>query len=269
MPELAEVEYFRKQWNPGVGHRIRSVSLHADKRIFRGTDTGLMEKTLPGSTLLKSEASGKQMVFCFSKNLWLGLHLGMTGAMRVEKADFIPAKHDHLVLYQKERTLVFADMRQFGRVRFAQSKEAPAWWAAIPEALTSKDFTVQGMEAFLHRHRKLPIKPALLLQNGFPGVGNWMADEILWRAKLNPHTPAGDIKGAVAKALWKQIRFVCREAITHVSEAYADLPKGWLFNERWSKKGVCPIHGTPLKRETIGGRTTAWCSTCQTTAVGR
>jgi formamidopyrimidine-DNA glycosylase len=263
MPELAEVEYFRKQWNPGLRQKIRSLSLHADKRIFRGSDTALMEKSLPGAVLLESAASGKQMVFRFSKDLWLGIHLGMTGAMRVEKRDFFPGKHDHLVLYQKQQALVFADMRQFGRVRFAQGKEPPDWWAAIPPALTSPDFTVQIMESFLQRHRKLPIKPALLLQNGFPGVGNWMADEILWRAKLNPHSPAGHIKGPASKALWKQIRFVCREAITHVSEAFADLPKGWLFNERWSKNGVCPIHATPLKRETIGGRTTAWCPKCQ------
>ncbi|MDB6030920.1 MAG: mutM [Verrucomicrobiales bacterium] len=263
MPELAEVEYFRKQWNPGLGQKIRSVSLHADKRIFRGSDTSQMEKALPGSTLLESSASGKQMVFRFSKNFWLGIHLGMTGAMRVEKPDFLPAKHDHLVLFQKQRALVFADMRHFGRVRFAQTKAAPDWWAAIPPALSSEAFTLEIMESFLQRHRKLPIKPALLLQNGFPGVGNWMADEILWRAELNPHTPSGNIKGKDSKALWKQVRFVCREAIKHVSEAYADLPKGWLFNERWNNKGVCPKHNTPLKRETIGGRTTAWCSKCQ------
>src|SRR4051812_27897383 len=263
MPELAEVEYFRKRWDPGLGRKILRVLLHPEKRIFRGTDIGLMEKLLPGSTLLNSEASGKQMVFRFTKNLWIGLHLGMTGDMRIEKPDFQPAKHDHLVLLQKERALVFEDCRQFGRVRFAQSKAPPDWWASIPAALTSSGFTAKTMELFLQRHRKLPIKAGLLLQTGFPGVGNWMADEILWRARLDPHTRAGEVIGDKSRALWKQVRFVCQAAIHHIGTDWSDLPKGWLFHERWKKTGSCPKHRTPLKRETIGGRTTAWCARCQ------
>jgi formamidopyrimidine-DNA glycosylase len=72
MPELAEVEYFRKSWDPGLGKKILRVLLHSEKRIFRGTDVALLERLLPGSTLLNSEASGKQMVFRFTKHLWLG-----------------------------------------------------------------------------------------------------------------------------------------------------------------------------------------------------
>ncbi len=263
MPELAEVEYFRKRWNPGLGQRIQSIRLHADKRIFRDTDVSLMKKTLPGAALMESEARGKQMVFRFSRHLWLGIHLGMTGDMRVEAPDFTPGKHDHLVLFQKRQALVFADMRQFGRVRFAQRKEPPDWWAAIPQALTSPDYTIGAMREFLQRHRRLPLKATLLLQTGFPGVGNWMADEILWRSRINPHTHAGAIHGQSTTELWKQVRFVCRQAIKHVGDDFSDLPKGWLFNERWSKRGVCPKHQIPLKRETIGGRTTAWCPECQ------
>jgi formamidopyrimidine-DNA glycosylase len=263
MPELAEVEYFRKRWDPGLGKKILRVLLHPEKRIFRGTDVGLLQKLLPGSTLVNSEASGKQMVFRFTKNLWLGLHLGMTGDMRVEKADFQPAKHDHLVLFQRDRALVFEDCRQFGRVRFAQSKAPPDWWSSIPPALTSEGFTTDTMEAFLQRHSKLPIKGALLLQTGFPGVGNWMADEILWRTGLDPRTSSGKVTGARARSLWSQIRFVCQAAIHHIGSDWSDLPRGWLFHERWSKDGSCPKHRSALKRETIGGRTTAWCPKCQ------
>ena len=38
MPELAEVEYFRKRWDAGLGKRIVAVQLHGEKRIFRETD---------------------------------------------------------------------------------------------------------------------------------------------------------------------------------------------------------------------------------------
>lgn len=63
MPELAEVDYFRKRWNPGLKHRIEGVTLHAKKRIFRGIETPAMAAALTGATLERSESRGKQMLF--------------------------------------------------------------------------------------------------------------------------------------------------------------------------------------------------------------
>src|ERR1700691_3907576 len=128
MPELAEVEYYRKQWRRGLQRRILAVQLHVAKKIFRGTDVAALQKTLRGSTLLGSEAHGKQMLFRFSKGGWLGIHLGMTGKLRVERAAAVALKHDHLILRQSRHSLVFSDPRQFGRVLFHSGKTLPAWW---------------------------------------------------------------------------------------------------------------------------------------------
>jgi formamidopyrimidine-DNA glycosylase len=263
MPELAEVEYYRKLWDPGLGAGITAVRLHAAKRIFRGTAPETLRKRLAGSLLLSSEAHGKQMLFRFSKGIWLGLHLGMTGELRVEKNGFRAGKHDHLVLYQEPRALVFSDPRQFGRVRLHLGAEPPKWWMDLPAPLTSSRFTQAVMMTFLQRHRKLPLKAALLLQSGFPGLGNWMVDEILWRARLDPRTPAGELANSEVKSLWRIIRSVCRAAIKSVSRGYSALPPDWLFHERWDRRGKCPRDGRQLVRETVGGRTTAWCPTCQ------
>ena len=62
MPELAEVEYFRRQWNAGIGHRVIKIAQHADKRVFRGTDTRVRRKGLTGAVCF-SEARGKRMFF--------------------------------------------------------------------------------------------------------------------------------------------------------------------------------------------------------------
>lgn len=95
MPELAEVEYYRKQWDAGLGSRIKAVQLHAQKRIFRGSDPEEIRRCLTSAQLLRSTARGKQMLFAFSGGNWLGLHLGMSGTLRTEAASFRPAKHDH------------------------------------------------------------------------------------------------------------------------------------------------------------------------------
>lgn len=262
MPELAEVEYARKRWDPGLGAKVVAVELHARKRIFRETKTRELVRRLTSSCLLSSVARGKQMLFRFSGDNLLGLHLGMTGTMRVEPADFRAEKHDHLLLRQAKRSLVFRDARQFGRVRFYHGKADPAWWSASPE-ISSKEFNGQYVRDFLERHRRAPIKAVLLLQRGFPGIGNWMADEILWRAKLAPQIPAGRLTSAQRSAFLRATRFVSREAMRVIGHDNSDLPKSWLIHERWSSKGVCPRHKVPLRRATIGGRTTAWCPRCQ------
>ncbi len=222
-----------------------------------------LKKVLPGSVLLGSEAHGKQMLFRFSNEIWLSLHLGMTGELRVEPAVFKAGKHDHLVLYQKTRALVFSDARQFGRARFHLGTTAPKWWLDLPASLNSPQFTLAVMARFLQAHRRLALKAALLLQSGFPGVGNWMADEILWRAGLEPRLPSGQITKVELANLWRTIRFVCRAALKSAGRGYSALPASWLFHQRWSRQGRCPRDGRSLDRETIGGRTTAWCRACQ------
>jgi formamidopyrimidine-DNA glycosylase len=263
MPELAEVEFFRKQWNGGLRQKILSVHLHSAKRIFRGTDTELIERTLCGATLLESRAHGKQMLFRFTKNGWLGLHLGMTGKLRVEKSQFTPLSHDHLVLRQKKQTLVFSDPRQFGRVLFHLGASEPVWWSKLPASLSSRAFTFPLFQTFLKRHRKAPIKAVLLLQSGFPGIGNWMADEILWQSRIHPRAAAGEISEKNLKTLFQKTRFVSRQALKIVGKNFSDPPKSWLFRYRWKKKGKCPRCGKILQHATIGGRTTCWCPNCQ------
>jgi formamidopyrimidine-DNA glycosylase len=263
MPELAEVDYFRKRWNPGLGHRIDEVSIHPEPRIFRGTDTARLVRALTGATLERSEAHGKQMLFAAKRrgaknHYWLGLHLGMTGNLRIEPPDFHAAKHDHLVLLQAKHALVFEDTRLFGRVLFAESPTAPAWWAKLPPELLSSAFIAKDLEIFLKRRARAPIKAVLLMQERFPGIGNWMADEILWRAAIHPRQPAGSLDAAQRATFYREIRAVCREALRIIGKDFSDPPDSWLFNHRWEKGGTCPRTGAKLQHATIGGRTTCW-----------
>ncbi len=243
--------------------RVLRVLVHGEKRLFRGADAGRLRDELPGARLLGSEARAKQMLFHFSGDLWLGIHLGMTGALRVEAPGFAPEKHDHLVLWQKRQALVLRDPRQFGRVRYDQGRQPPEWWAALPPEVLSKKWTEARLREFLSRRKKLAVKAALLVQTAFPGIGNWMADEILWRTRLNPKHLCAALSRRQITALWRESRYVCRRALATVGIDYADPPKGWLVHERWSAKGRCPRDKTPLQTATIGGRTTRWCARCQ------
>jgi len=261
MPELAEVEFFRKRWNPGLGQTVERVLLHPAASVFRGCDASLLAEKLTGATLRSSEAAAKQMLFCFSGDTWLGIHLGMTGELTAQPADFATRKHDHLVLRQRDYSLVFSDHRMFGRIQFSTGPIAPAWWTSIATAILSDAFTVEAVATFLRRRARSPIKAVLLMQERFPGVGNWMADEILWRAAIHPKQPAGSLTPTQVKTLHKECRWVCRQALKIVGNASDELPdppKTWLFPHRWANGGRCPKTGAKLLREQVGGRTTCW-----------
>jgi formamidopyrimidine-DNA glycosylase len=263
MPELAEVEFYRRQWNSGLGWRILEVAVHPQARPLREVDANALRSQLRGTELCGSEARGKQMLFQCGSGAWLGIHLGLTGKLSSQDSSYQPERHDHLVLHLQSCALVFTDPRQFGRIRFHAGPAAPAWWTRLPPSIGSSAFTVQRMATFLERHARLSLKAALLLQDGFPGIGNWMADEILWRAGLAPHRTASSLSEVELRDLWRRTRFVCRQAMRLVAPDFSDPPRGWLFHQRWHRGGVCPSHRVALIRQTIGGRTTAWCSRCQ------
>lgn len=274
MPELAEVEFFRKRWGAGHGGRVLAVRLHEGKKVFRGTDTAQLKRKLTGATLLGSETAAKQMLFRFSggglsraeSRGWLGLHLGMSGELRVEVPGYAPTRHDHFILVQKERQLVFNDPRMFGGVLFSTGPKPPAWWMRIAPAILSEKFTVGAVAHFLQRRQRAPIKAVLLMQERFPGIGNWMADEILWRAAIHPARLAGSLTAAEVRTLHRECRFVCRGALRYNAgvggkmppKLNAFMPDTWLFNHRWEDGGRCPRTKKPLRRAEIGGRTACW-----------
>ena len=132
MPELAEVEYYRRQWDAGLGKRVTRVEVHPTTRVFRGVDTQSLVSALRGARFSGSWARGKQMLFRFGKEAWVGLHLGMTGKLRTAPLPFTPEKHDHFVVWLPKVALVFRDARQFGRVRLDQGATEPEWWRKIP-----------------------------------------------------------------------------------------------------------------------------------------
>jgi formamidopyrimidine-DNA glycosylase len=191
----------------------------------------------------------------------------MTGELRTEAADFASRKHDHLVLRLPKRSLVFADPRLFGRVLFDVEADEPVWWRLLPPALDSDAFTLELVATVLRRRRAAPIKAVLLMQEFFPGVGNWMADEILWRSGIHPATGGGAIDNAGAARLFQETRAVAAAALETIAvskdPSFGDPPPGWLFHERWDRSGKCPRCRLLLERAEIGGRTTAWCTGCQ------
>lgn len=267
MPELAEVEYYRKQWNPGLGHTVHKVLTHPNARIFRDAPAKAVRKALTGRTFSASHAHGKQMMFEFSEGGWLGLHLGMTGKLYPAAVDHKPEKSEHLALVLDDLQLVFSDYRMFGKLTIdvTDDGEAPDWWKELPPQILDRGFSKKRHEQFVRRFPKTPVKTLLLDQRGFPGIGNWMADEICWRIGIAPQTVSCNLTETQIDELWKATRKVSRDAIRVIGSDWSDPPQSWLFNHRWKDGGNCPRKDcrSELLRADLRGRTTCWCPRCQ------
>ena len=269
MPELAEVLYFSRRWTPALDEKVLRVHLHDRKRVFRNVDTPRLRSALTGKPFRTIQTHGKQMLFRFGFDCWLGIHLGMTGKLCAERPNHLPSKHDHLVLYTRNRALVFQDPRLFGRIRFHSSSRPPDWWSSLPTPVLDRKFSVPRLSEILKKRGRTPLKPLLLLQEFFPGIGNWMADEILWQAGLNPRTLAGTLDQLAIARLHSKTQKVSREAIRIIGQDWSDPPCSWLFLHRWADGGQCPRCRNPLTRRPVGGRTTCWCPACQKAALPR
>ncbi|HKJ91067.1 MAG TPA: hypothetical protein VJ960_08050, partial [Oceanipulchritudo sp.] len=119
------------------------------------------------------------------------------------------------------------------------------------------------LSEILRRHPRKPLKGLLLDQDAFPGIGNWMADEILWRARLHPAIRADSLSTARQKRLFEETRTVARQALEVIGTNWSTPPDSWLFPHRWKRGGSCPVSNKPLRHETICGRTTCFSPAIQ------
>lgn len=263
MPELAEVAYYCSRWNPGISSRVTAVETHGQTRCFRDSDADRVRTVLTGRRLIGSRTHGKRMLFELSQGSWLGVHLGMTGRLLVREESDALEKHDHLALKTGVGWLVFNDSRQFGKIELFESEGLPDIWRGLPREILSEEFDYEFFNRILDRRKRSILKSLLLVQDLFPGVGNWMADEVLWRARIRPDRRLGSLDEKEQKALFDSLRFVCRGAMKYVAPDYTDPPRSWLFRHRWKAGGVCPKTGKVLERDEVGGRTTCWSSSWQ------
>jgi formamidopyrimidine-DNA glycosylase len=264
MPELPEVESFRRASMRVVdGATLEKVWVADDPIVFEKLSPRKVQSRLKGRTVVGSGRRGKQFWLELDDRPWPVFHFGMTGrAFEVGVDDERPrfAKLD--LITNAGRRLVVVNARRLGRVRFRDDPplEPPIDKLGF-DPLT--EMPTAGDLAALFAKRKLPIKALLLDQKIAAGVGNWIADEVLFQAKIAPHRPAKELTLAEVKKLRSTLLKVIGKAVD--VEADADrFPRSWLFHVRWGKQeGATTSKGDPLQFDTVGGRTTAWVPSVQ------
>jgi formamidopyrimidine-DNA glycosylase len=257
MPELPEVEQERRRFAAvAAGRVVRRIE--ADPAIVRNTTPRALDLALRGRRFGEPRRHGKRLLCPTEEGPTLLLRFGMTGGL-VEGATGHPHPHDRLVLELDRGALRYRDQRKLGGVWLARDEaEAASLLAGLgPDALEV------GRRAFLDRlsRRRGGVKAALMDQGFVAGVGNLLADEILWQAGVHPRTPLAALDPPVRDRLYRVLRRVLRTAVARFD--HHETQRRWLIRVRGEPGARCPRCGTPLGRTVAAGRTTYFCPACQ------
>jgi len=118
----------------------------------------------------------------------------MSGELRAEPRGYTPQRHDHLVLFTARRALVFTVRGCLAAFPIRCRAGLPACGRKSPRRSSPTPSRSARSRASCAAGGRAPIKAVLLMQERFPGIGNWMADEVLWRAAIHPRQPAGSLR---------------------------------------------------------------------------
>jgi formamidopyrimidine-DNA glycosylase len=272
MPELPEVESARVVIERAALGREVVDADDSDSYECRPHRPGEIRSALLGRRLTAVHRQGKS-IWCDTSAASgsdlpgpaLGLHLGMSGKIVIadgqggetEGGDYWQrgrASGDHRfsrfsLTFADGGALLLIDPRRLGRVRLDPPVEALG-----PDA---RVITPAQFRAVFARGTA-PVKARLLDQDAIAGIGNLLADQVLWQAKVHPAAPVSELTRPDVDRLLRAVRRSVESAVA--GGGVHTLPIVSFRRE----DGHCPRCGAPMQRGTVAGRTTWWCSREQT-----
>jgi formamidopyrimidine-DNA glycosylase len=259
MPELPEVERGRRLAESAVaGKRIERVATVDDRIVFSKVNPRRFAATLRGRCVEAVCRRGKHLWMELDARPWPAFHFGMTGAFEVyreirERPRFWKVE----LLMEDGMRLAMRNARRLGRIRLLNdpAHEPPISELGFDPLL---DLPRTDVLVTMLSKRAGPIKAVLLDQGFAAGVGNWIADEVLYQSGIAPHRPACGLSRDEVQRLRSQLGRVVRRAV-EVNAEKARFPRTWLFHHRWGRNAdAVTARSERIVHETIGGRTTAW-----------
>jgi formamidopyrimidine-DNA glycosylase len=203
MPELPEVETIRKKLIPCiVGKKIIKIDILSTKNFIGKVDDVIGKKVIGLSRI------GKYLAIELSGNLFLNIHLKMTGQIFIHKQYKTPETNTRVVFYFDDKSIMFFnDMRKFGYVKVDTKKEKQHFIDVL-----SQDFTVEYLSLKIGKTKK-SIKAFLLDQEVLAGLGNIYVNDALYLAGILPTRITNSLTKREIEKLYKSILLVINEGV--------------------------------------------------------
>jgi formamidopyrimidine-DNA glycosylase len=273
VPELPEVETIRARLGPLLeGHWLERVRID-DPRLTRPHEPDEVATRLRGELVAAVERRGKYLVFRFESGRSLLIHLRMTGAFLHGRNGSLPDDSHRRAVIRLDNgsDVAYRDVRRFGTWLLLEPDElGPYLDVRLGEEPLGHSFTPEALARRLDS-RRAPIKAALLDQRTVAGMGNIYADEALWRARIDPHRPAGALTTDEIGSLYHAVRDALAAGVERQGATLRDYrtPSGdaggmQLEFRVYGREGeLCLRCGTPIAKTRTAGRGTSFCPGCQ------
>ena len=268
------METVRRRIAPLVeGATIASAEI-VDPRLTRPVAPSLVADALVGERIAAVERRGKYLLWRLGSGRTLVVHLRMTGSLLHFPGGALPADaHRRATLaLDTGATVGYRDVRRFGTWELLDDGHLRPYLASRlgPEPL-APSFTSARL-ARIVAGRRAPIKAVLLDQRRIAGIGNIYADEALWRARIHPRRPAGELDAAEITRLHRAARAALRRGVELNGSTLRDYVtpdgEGGGMQHEFHVYGrlgePCDRCGRPIERIVVGGRGTWLCPRCQT-----
>ena len=264
MPELPEVETIRGHLAPHVEGRVFEAVDVIDERWSRPLAPAELEAAIQGRRVEKLGRRGKYLVWELEDDVFLLMHLRMTGTLLLDPDP--PSKHVRVRFDLGDHRLVFDDARRFGTGELALGPEALAAFfdARLGVEPLERLFTAEHLHA-LAKTSRAPVKAFLLDQKRVAGVGNIYADEALFRARVHPLRPANTLTRAQCAAIRDGVVDALMLGLESKGATIDDFrdPYGvsGTFQDRFlvhtREHEPCPNCGNPIRKLRVAGRGTS------------
>jgi formamidopyrimidine-DNA glycosylase len=258
MPELPEVETARRLIaDEALNRRIVAVD-DADTYVTRPHTPGQLRDALVGRSLTAARRRGKTIWIETSgldepatRGPDLGVHLGMSGSIVVTAPDGEAAQAGEPQPawrgneFADGGRLALFDKRRLGRVRLNPDI-----------SLLGPDAEEVTPEQFRRVFGKgtIAVKARLLDQSKLAGIGNLLADEALWQARISPAASVNSLRPEDVDRLYQAVQAALKSAAIHGGAHTGEIIP---FRHAGAR---CPRDGAEMKHGTVGGRSTWWCS---------
>lgn len=253
-----------------IGKKIKRSVVADDAKVIDGVSPSDFEFSLTGKTIIAAHRKGKNMWIQLDSPPFPSFQFGMAGAVYIKGVavtkykrsavndnDEWPSKYSKLFIELDDGLEVsFTDKRRFAKVRLLENPaSAPPISELGPDALL-EPMTEDELFKSLSK-KKIGIKALILDQSFISGVGNWIADEVLYQARIHPLQTANSISKEKCAALHNALKEVIEKAV-EVGADSSQFPSNWIFHNREKKPGKAFVDGKKIEFISAGGRTSAY-----------
>ena len=253
-----------------LGRKIKSVNVIYDKIVESNVDD--FKKILPGLTFQDILRRGKWLIFDLG-DYYLCSHLRMEGKYFIKPSSEEIVKHEHIIFSLDDNNdLRYHDTRKFGRMDLVKKEDLEKVEGVHKQGIEpiSDDLTKEYLYEKFKKSNKY-IKTLLLDQTIISGLGNIYADEVLFGASIKPTRRGNSIKlnecQKIVDASRKIILKAMEEGGTTIRSYTSSLGVTGNYQNflmvHQRKGEECKVCHNIIKKITVDGRGTYYCSKCQ------